>query len=341
MAASIPPIDTSFGQDSTDTTTTPGSTTTTTSLYKSSVIPAHSSLPSPLSPPSVSPPSLGSMSMATLALASPPSSSSPSSPSPSSPRQHHIANTSPHLLAATASGLSPLLSSLPPHPSENHHSTTTTTTTTTTDLSQHPHLSRVGLAASTLPLIQTSPEQWLQHAAQQRRHVSTGSLSSTTSFSSHFSSQHSPSVVSPSTRLAFSESEQPHDMNNISNNINNKESTSASVSDDEEPSFDMNVRPSVLRASLMARAQRSSNKKKRSESMPFDQGSRLSMQSNMSSISGRRQVFKKLFPLPIRLYEGFFLLLFGVWCCIFGEFPRGRRDKGWDGSRTGYFLSRG
>ncbi|KAG0335088.1 hypothetical protein BG000_007816 [Podila horticola] len=72
---------------------------------------------------------------------------------------------------------------------------------------------------------------------------------------------------------------------------NNKESASAtasasasaSVSDDEEPMFDMNVRPSVLRASLMARAQRSS-KKKRSESMPFDQGSRLSMQSNMSSI---------------------------------------------------------
>ncbi|KAF9403161.1 hypothetical protein BGZ94_004688, partial [Podila epigama] len=314
-------------------------------LHKaSSTVPAHSSLPSPLSPPSsVSPSSLGSLSMATpthhRSLSSSSFSSSSSSSNPTlptdttlstDPTPTSIPQASPEPSSTTSQQVTATLdTSTTTSTSTSRPPSTTTDTATeapnfmaspsllpplhpsassstlTTDLS-HPHLSRAGhAAASALPLIQTSPEQWLQHAAQQRRHMSSGSFSSVASTTSlSFAPTQSPgglaSITASPTKLVFSESErlssseEDNSKHNrtTSNSTNMTNATATMDSDDSEPEFDMNVRPSVLRASLLARAKRSSSgsNKKRSESMPFDHGSaRLSMQSNMSSFSARRQ----------------------------------------------------
>ncbi|KAF9361254.1 hypothetical protein BGX26_004773 [Mortierella sp. AD094] len=132
------------------------------------------------------------------------------------------------------------------------------------------NLARATLSTPPLPFIQTSPDVWLAHAAQQRRHLSTGSFSSIASSSSVLLSPDVSTAQSPTT-LEFGESERIKDEAEQDN-------------EDQEPELVLNVRPSELRASLMARAKRSSAKmqQKRSESMPFDKSSRLSGQSTQS-----------------------------------------------------------
>ncbi|KAG0259822.1 hypothetical protein BG011_002343 [Mortierella polycephala] len=77
-----------------------------------------------------------------------------------------------------------------------------------------------------VPCIQTSSEAWRAHAAEQRRQLSSESFSATTSSSPNQWTAQSP------IELEFGESE-------------------------KEPEINVNVRPSELRASLMARARRS------------------------------------------------------------------------------------
>ncbi|KAF9896778.1 hypothetical protein BX616_006777 [Lobosporangium transversale] len=235
----------------------------TNTTFKNLIIPEHSSLPSPLSPPlSVSPSSSGS-SMADF-----------------------IATQAQHGFPSFSSSSS---SSLPPfHPSSNNSSHSIN------DIS-HPHLNSVSASPSPLATIQTSPEAWLAHAAEQRRHLSSASFSSTTSSSmSHLVSPQSKSQ-SP-VPLEFGESEQIQDgIQNVKDPYH--QSTIIPLDhdhdhdheeDEQEPELNMNLRPSELRASLMARAKRSSARlqKKRSESMPIDMlDLRLSMQSNQRHVA--------------------------------------------------------
>ncbi|KAF9169846.1 hypothetical protein BGX20_009756 [Mortierella sp. AD010] len=116
------------------------------------------------------------------------------------------------------------------------------------------NLAQATLSTPTVPFIQTSPEAWLVHAAQQRRHLSTGSFSSIASSTSILLSPDVNTPQSPTT-LEFGESERIKDEAGQDN-------------DDQEPELVLNVRPSELRASLMARAKRSSARmqQKRSES---------------------------------------------------------------------------
>ncbi|KAF9116391.1 hypothetical protein BGX27_003074 [Mortierella sp. AM989] len=214
---------------STDTTeNNTASTQFTRDTYKQSIIPDHSSLPSPLSPPSVSPPSFGS-SMADI----------PSKPA-----------------IGSSASLPPLHPSASPSPILDNNNT------------QNQDLTRATQSAPSLPFIQTQ-EAWLAHAAQQRRHLSTGSLSSIASPSSALLSP-DPIIAQSPMPLEFGESERVRD--------------GEQDNEDQEPELILNVRPSELRASLMARAKMSSAKlqQKRSESMPLENSSRLSGQSNQS-----------------------------------------------------------
>ncbi|KAF8986482.1 hypothetical protein BGZ46_000013 [Entomortierella lignicola] len=133
-------------------------------------------------------------------------------------------------------------------------------------------LTRSAISTPSLPLIDTSPakaQAWLAHAAQQRRQLSISSFSSVTSSPSALFSPELNMTQSPAP-LVFGESEHIKD--------------DKDDNDDQEPELILNVRPSQLRASLMARAKQSAAKiqQKRSESMPVESGSRLSGQSDES-----------------------------------------------------------
>ncbi|KAF9189496.1 hypothetical protein BGZ51_009532 [Haplosporangium sp. Z 767] len=112
-----------------------------------------------------------------------------------------------------------------------------------------------------VPFIQTSSEAWRAHAAEQRRQLSSESFSATTSFSPNQWAIQSP------VELEFGESE-------------------------KEPEINVNVRPSELRASLMARARRSTQQLQQQRrfsghSLSSAYDSRLSTRSSTSSsISG-------------------------------------------------------
>ncbi|KAK3841008.1 MAG: hypothetical protein J3R72DRAFT_161752 [Linnemannia gamsii] len=278
------------------------------------IIPPHSSLPSPLSPP--------------LSI-SPPSSS------------FSLFNNHNHTMADTVVLSSTRLSdSLPPrHPSSPTASSTSSSHSNSNNTpSRTTALQRAATSAPALPFIQTSPEEWLAHAAQQRRHLSTGSFSSSTSSISSSTGRFTPDrngllqpqqlqqqrVQSP-VQLAFGESEQvvssdderrqqlqQHQKYITSNHNNDKRipdtTTTANGTDagekqeeegegEQEPLLNVNVRPSELRASLMARARRSSAKlqqqqrRSQSESMLLEKGSRLSGLSNQSFSSSSASAF--------------------------------------------------
>lgn len=203
-------------------------------LYKSSVIPEHSSLPSPLSPPlSVSPPSFGPSMSDFMASRSFPGSSPTSSP--------------------------------------HSHPSASPTNSNNSDHSQQPTQASTIFSPSP-PLTQGQAEAWLAHAAAQRRHLSTASFSSSVSSPSALFSPDARTPRSPG-KFEFSESETLLD-------------ETEDLEDEKEPELNVNVRPSELRASLMAHHRRSSAKwqmKKRS----FERESRLSV---MSGLSNHRQV---------------------------------------------------
>lgn len=217
----------------------------------SSIIPVHSSLPSPLSPPlSVSPPSFGST-MAELVAS------------------HHSPNAFSN-------------ASLPPLPPSAEHSIANSSSTKTSSSTHNQHSTRSGLGA-TSAYLQTSPEEWLAHAAQQRRHLSTGSFSSTSSVSSMARLSPDRSLTHSPSRLEFGESERVQSEDGMDQD------------NEREPEINVNMRPSELRASLMARAKRSSAKmqrqqqqQRRSESMPLERGSRLSEQRQVYEIYRHR-----------------------------------------------------
>ncbi|KAF9954221.1 hypothetical protein BGZ72_004756 [Mortierella alpina] len=103
-------------------------------------------------------------------------------------------------------------------------------------------------------------------------------------------------------RLEFGESERVHSDDGLEQD------------NEREPEINVNMRPSELRASLMARAKRSSAKmqqqqqQRRSESMPLEKGSRLSVQSNQRQVKNSIHTHTFLpaqyspFHLPLRLF---------------------------------------
>ncbi|KAI1313062.1 hypothetical protein EDD11_002699 [Mortierella claussenii] len=230
--------------------------------FKHSTIPEHSSLPSPLSPSlSVSPPSFG-----------------PSMADFMAPRSSNGS----------------LTASLPPlHPSTQSHTldhySHSTNHIISTPLTQQ-HLARGGsLSTATPPYVQT--EAWVAHAAQQRRHLSTGSFSSTSSSTSNRLSLDDAVAQSPS-QLEFGESERVQEQRTGQNQGHGQDQEQ---DEDQEPELNVFVRPSELRASLMARARRSSAKmqQKRSESMPIEKSSRynsIGSSTYDSHISARSSV---------------------------------------------------
>ncbi|KAG0321153.1 hypothetical protein BGZ99_004096 [Dissophora globulifera] len=226
--------------------------------FKQSVIPAHSSLPSPLSPPlSVSPLSFSS-SMADFIASRPNEGSSAASLPPL-----HPSSTSPP--------------PAPGHSSRRHHHSSSTSSSSDTQSRPQQHRRSVSITPAAVPYIETSPEAWLAHAAQQRRHLSTSSFSSTASSIAAAVLTPDHTMAQSPVNLEFGESERIQEDPGLE-------------ADEQEPELNVFVRPSELRASLMARAKLSSAKVqlRRSESLPPENGSRLSMQSN------QRQVVRRL-----------------------------------------------